>query len=96
MITLAALAALLPGMAAAQANCADRAEITDRLAEKYGETFAGGGLRSSNAIYEVWFSAEKGTWTILMTRPDGKSCVMAAGTDWREALPSERIAGIPG
>ncbi len=76
-------------------NCADRAVVTDRLTKNYGETFAGGGLRNSDSIFEVWKSDESGTWTILMTMPNGLACVMAAGTDWRAALP-ETPAGIPG
>lgn len=92
-LTLAAMAAI-PAHAEPE-RCGDRATITDRLKSGYGEEFAGGGLRNSESIYEVWMSAESGTWTILMTRPDGKSCVMAAGTNWRESLPA-KPAGIPG
>ena len=93
---LVAAAVLVPANVQAQTNhCADRGVITDRLEANYGEKFAGGGLRNSNSIFEVWMSSETGTWTIIMTQPNGKSCVMAAGTDWREALP-ETPAGIPG
>lgn len=92
-LTLAASAAS-PALAETK-NCADRAKITQRLEAGYGEKFAGGGLRNSESIYEVWMSDDSGTWTILMTRPDGTACVMAAGTNWREALP-ETAAGIPG
>lgn len=89
-------------MAAASANaqtqnCADRSTITERLASGYGEKFAGGGLRNAESVFEVWMSDDSGTWTILMTTPDGRSCVMAAGTNWRTALPGkEQPAGVPG
>ncbi|MEM0948385.1 MAG: hypothetical protein AAGK37_13335 [Pseudomonadota bacterium] len=93
---LLAVAILAPTSIQAQTNlCADRGEITERLKATYGEKFAGGGLRNSESIFEVWMSSETGTWTIIMTQPNGQSCVMAAGTDWREALP-ETPAGIPG
>jgi len=92
---LVVAAATFPAAAIAQNHCADREVVTKQLAAKYGETFAGGGLRNSDAIFEVWKSAEHGTWTIIMTMPNGKSCVMAAGTDWRDGLP-EMPAGIPG
>lgn len=81
--------------AAQQQTCADRSIITRSLQENYGEEFAGGGLRNSTSIYEVWENEETGTWTILMTKPDGSSCVMAAGTDWRHALPNTTPAGDP-
>lgn len=89
-----AVALAVPAHAETQ-SCADRDTITERLTSGYGEKFAGGGLRNSDSIYEVWMSDDSGTWTILMTKPDGTSCVMAAGTNWREALP-EKVAGIPG
>ncbi|MBT8476684.1 MAG: hypothetical protein KJO78_14575 [Alphaproteobacteria bacterium] len=79
----------------AQQFCAERAKITDRLKTGYGERYSGGGLRNAESIFEVWMSEEKGTWTILMTMADGRSCVMASGTNWRNALP-EQPAGVPG
>lgn len=93
-LSAAVLANSVPAMA--QQVCAERTAVTDRLMTKYGENFAGGGLRNAKAIFEVWMSEEQGTWTILMTTPDGKSCVMASGTDWRDALPTTEPAGIPG
>lgn len=89
--------ALVPGMAVAQVNnCADRDMVTERLKTGYGEEFAGGGLRDAESIFEVWYSEDKGTWTILMTKPDGSSCIMASGTDWRVSVPGKQPAGIPG
>lgn len=94
---LTVLAALVPATLHAQTNCASREMVIEKLETGYGESFAGGGLQNSSSIFEVWFSKEKGTWTILLTRADGTSCVMAAGTNWREALPSEQVArGMPG
>ena len=91
------LAALFtaPTLGHAQTACADRSTVTERLKTNYGEEFAGGGLRNSDSIFEVWMAEETGTWTIIMTMPNGQSCVMAAGTDWRGALP-QVPAGIPG
>ena len=92
--SLAIAAVLLPTSLHAQANCAARDAVVDKLAVKYGEAFGGGGLQSAESIFEVWISQEKGTWTILMTRADGVSCIMASGTNWREGLKVP--AGIPG
>ena len=90
------LGALAPSGANSQAACAARETVVQKLETGYGEAFGGGGLQSASSIYEVWFSEEKGTWTILMTRADGTSCIMASGTNWREALPSQKKAkGTP-
>ncbi|MDJ1015942.1 MAG: hypothetical protein QNJ35_05470 [Paracoccaceae bacterium] len=91
------LAVALPTALQAQTNCASRDMVVEKLESRYGEYFAGGGLQNQTRIFEVWFSEEKGTWTILMTRADGTSCIMASGTNWREGDTSlKKPAGIPG
>ena len=72
-------------------NCAERKHVVNKLESGYGEVFAGGGLQNASRIFEVWFSEDKGTWTILMTRADGKTCIMASGTNWREGDPSMKV-----
>jgi hypothetical protein len=32
-------------------------------------------------------SSEAGTWTILVTTADGKSCMLASGSVWEQAIP---------
>lgn len=96
LITVLTVAAVLAPIAGhAQQFCAARDTITKKLVSGYGERYTGGGLRNASSIFEIWMSEEKGTWTILMTTPDGRSCVMASGTDWREDLPTQP-AGVPG
>ena len=84
---LALIFALWATAASGQSVCADRGELVDSLATRYSEAFIGGGLQSAQQIVEVWVSEEKGTWTVLMTRADGKSCIMASGTNWRSFPP---------
>ncbi len=74
-----------------QNNCAERQHVVKKLESGYGEVFAGGGLQNTSRVFEVWFSEDKGTWTILMTRADGKTCIMASGTNWREGDPSQKV-----
>ena len=69
--------------------------LTERLAGSYGEAFSGGGLQDADAVFGIWTSEKDGTWTILMARTDGTSCIMAAGTAWRKALAREKAAGVP-
>lgn len=90
------LAGLVPSALEAQTNCAARDSVVQSLETSYGEIFAGGGVQNAQRIFEVWFSEEKGTWTILMTRADGKSCIMASGTNWREGDGIKVPQGIPG
>jgi hypothetical protein len=72
-------------------NCADHAQIVERLAESYGESRQSIGLGSDNAVVEVFASVETGSWTIVVTRPGGPSCLVAAGQSFQqvaEALPN--------
>ena len=91
-LTLAA--ALIPNTLLAQANCADRSMVVERLASGYGESFQGGGFQNATRVFEIWFSEEKGTWTILMTQADGQTCIMASGTHWQGPSPLVQPSGV--
>ena len=71
--------------AMAQTVCSTRAEFIDRFAHRYAENPVAMGLASNGGVVEV-LASEKGTWTLLVTMPNGVSCVIAAGESW-EALP---------
>ncbi|WP_232823011.1 hypothetical protein [Oceanibium sediminis] len=78
-------AALLAGASASPAaTCGTRAEVVDRLRTDYGETRTGAGLSGADGVIEVFASEESGTWTILLTRPNGQSCLLAAGESWMQ------------
>lgn len=77
-------------IASAQSACADRETVVSRLASGYGESRQAIGIASNNAVLEVFASAETGTWTITVTRPDGQTCMVASGYSYEsvsEALP---------
>ena len=96
-VSALAIALISPTVVAAQSNCATRDNIVQSLESGYGEAFAGGGVQNSERIFEVWFNEEKGTWTILMTKADGNSCIMASGTNWQDGTETAKVPqGIPG
>jgi hypothetical protein len=73
----------LAGPAAAEPDrpCADRATVVERLESRFGETLHSLGVNQSNVV-EVYASQETGSWTILVTMPNGKSCLLASGQLW--------------
>jgi len=73
-----------PQTSPALSACAPRDSIVAQLEKKYGETRRGAGLQNRGAVTEVFASAATGTWTIIVTRPDGVSCAVAAGEAWLE------------
>lgn len=94
-VTAAFLVAAIALPATAAPFCAPREQLVAKLEADYGERQTAMGLRGTSAIFEIWTSEEKGTWTVLMTRPDGMACPMAAGTDWRDIDPTEVVLGDP-
>lgn len=94
---LVALMASWPATPAAADNsqsplCGERSKILDQLSEKYSEQPIAMGLSLSGAIVEL-LKAPSNSWTILLTRPEGPTCVLSAGEGW-EKLPE--ITAIPG
>ncbi|MEH6523124.1 hypothetical protein [Sulfitobacter sp.] len=97
LVALTAAAALFlatttSAKAQAQQNCGPRASVIKKLAEKYGETRQSVGIGSNNAMVEVFASDDTGSWTILVTRPTGVTCLVASGQAFEEvaeALPAK-------
>lgn len=84
-LSISLVLASLPAFAA---NCAKRDRVVERLKTKYSESFAGGGLQASqskSSVVEVWASKETGTFTVILTTPEGMACIVATGTDWYQA-----------
>ena len=59
-----------------------RADLADRLQRKYEEQPVAGGITSNGQLLEIFASSDARSWTIIATRPDGKSTVVADGEDW--------------
>ena len=94
------LAAILCSLAiistadAQQPLCSTRADITMQLSEKYAEVPVALGVANNGGVMEVLSSPDGTTWTIILTMPDGMSCMIAAGDDWRRrAMPTGGIDG---
>ncbi len=71
-------------------NCAPRADVIKRLAQTYGETRRGIGIARQGAVMEVFASDAKGSWTIVVTLPEGVTCLIASGQSYEaltEVLP---------
>jgi hypothetical protein len=67
--------------ASAQSVCGERGKFLEHLGSNYQEGPVAMGLVSNGSVLEV-LTSEKGSWTIIVTQPDGKSCVVAAGESW--------------
>jgi hypothetical protein len=67
--------------AVAQASCGERREIVTSLEQRFEETPVGIGLMQPGRVLELLVS-ESGSWTLLVTMPNGRSCIISAGEHW--------------
>ncbi len=75
----------LPAQAQGPA-CGPRAEMVARLSSHFGETRRGIGLGRRDGVVEVFASPDTGSWTITMTMPDGRMCLVASGQSWEDRM----------
>jgi len=92
ILALAALA-MAPGTAAAQTLCGKREAIVRQLESKYGETRRSLGLQQDRGVVEIFANTDSGSWTILFTDTNGRTCLMAAGQAYQAVDPE--AAGAP-
>jgi hypothetical protein len=93
IVSIATLAAVALGSAAAVAQnapqCGVRSGVVAGLENRYSEKPIAAGLDNNGALVEVLSAPEGDTWTILISMPNGVSCVVAAGENW---MARERVA----
>lgn len=75
------IVALTTTAAGAVERCASRSDFVALLKDNFGEIVVAEGLSSSGHLVEV-FVSPAGSWTILLSRADGLSCVVDAGDPW--------------
>ncbi len=80
----------IPALAQVPAACADRAVALAHLTVKYGEAPVAVGLASNGGFVEVLVGPDGATWSILITMPNGVTCLIAAGENW------EAVKSVPG
>ncbi len=82
--TIAAAMLLGPTGALAQTQqCDQRTKVLGHLAQKYKEAPIAVGVTSSGGLVEVLTTGDGKTWTIILSSPNGTSCLVAAGEGWR-------------
>ncbi len=83
IILASVVAGALASPATAQMVCSERDKFLKHLGDGYREAPIAMGLASNGMILEVLASAT-GSWTIILTKPTGLSCVVASGEAWEK------------
>jgi len=73
-----------------ETNCGQRTTVLNYLSAKYSEKPIAMGIAANGGLIEVLSSLEGTTFTIIVTMPEGETCMVAAGESW-ENLPLELV-----
>ena len=92
MITLGTALTLVSSAALAAPQCNTRDYVLGLLSDKYSEAPIAIGVANNGGLVEVLATGDGDTWSIIITTPQGMSCLVAAGEGW-QAL--EQIAMDP-
>ena len=79
------IALLAASAAAAQSVCGTREDLLKQLAAEYQEAPVGVGLASNGSVVEL-LTSTGGTWTLMVTRPDGPTCLIGTGEAWQPVV----------
>ncbi len=76
---LVVILALLAGAPALGENCKSREEWLQSLGQQFGEETLFVGLAQGGRVIELLRAPGSGTWSLIVTDPSGRSCLLAAG-----------------
>ena len=74
------------GTLAQQPLCTERSEVVNELSSQYGEVPVAMGIANNGGVVEILSSQSGTSWTIILTMPNGVTCMISAGENW-ESLP---------
>lgn len=81
---------LIALLLAQQTPCGPTGQVEKRIKDEYGESIVGAGITRGGILFTL-VNPDTKTFTILLRRPDGMTCVMMGGTGY-----ATQDAVIPG
>jgi len=67
----------------AHPQCDERDAVLEFLQQKYKEQPVALGVTHNGGLVEVLTTGDDTTWSIIVTTPQGMSCLVAAGEGWK-------------
>jgi hypothetical protein len=83
----------LTGQAQAATMCGSRSDFVKALTDKFKEQGKALAIAGQSNLLEI-YTSKAGTWTILMTSPTGKTCIIAAGNSWEDIPPNKNLTSL--
>ena len=102
-LSLSAALTIVASTAFAAPQCNDRDNVLDLLKNQYSEAPVAIGVANNGGLVEVLSTGDGDTWSIIITTPNGMSCLVAAGAGLvaggrvgrRRALRAVAVAASP-
>jgi hypothetical protein len=66
----------------ADLDCAARDRLAKQLQVEFSELPTGVGVTSAGTLIELWKADGGETWTLMVSLPDGTSCIVGSGNNW--------------
>lgn len=95
LVSIALAGGIAGGLAApaqALSACGERQPILDALAQKYAEHRRAFGVMGQSGLVELYVS-KTGTWTVIVSSPGGRACIVAAGHSWEQMPVTDHLTG---
>ncbi len=73
----------------AQPVCMPHDDFRMELQRNFLEAPAAIAIANNGALIELYAKRDKSSWTLVMTRPGGLSCVLVAGEEWNDLRKRE-------
>lgn len=76
---LACAQTTLSATAVEAAQCAARTHVKAQLSQRFGENLTAVSAPRRGSVLEIYASRNAETWTVMLSLPEGLSCLVAAG-----------------
>jgi hypothetical protein len=86
-----ATAPLIAAPAVADPMCGNRQNIFSQLQKDFGEQPSGAGMASNGGLVEL-LTSDNGSWTLVMSYPNGATCLIATGENWQVKDKAQVVA----
>ena len=82
------------GPVKAQPVCMSRDVLREELHKQFAEAPTAGAIANNGAFVQLFANRDRSSWTLVMTRPGGTSCVLVAGEDWNQLPNREQMIAL--
>ncbi len=73
----------------AQPVCMPHDDFRVELQRNFSEAPVAIAIANNGALIELYAKRDRSSWTLMMTRPGGLSCVLVAGEEWNDLRKRE-------